>query len=59
MKRIETLFAADGHDHYFDCGDGFMGVYIGMLKLVKLCAVNLQFVSHPSIKLFFKGQAKK
>ena len=36
-----------------------MGVYIGMLKLVKLCAVNLQFVSYPSIKLFFKGQAKK
>ena len=27
MKRLETLFIADGHAHYFDCGGGFMGVY--------------------------------
>ena len=27
MKKLEVLFAADGHDHYFDWGDDFMGVY--------------------------------
>lgn len=27
MKRLETLFIADGHAHYFDCGDGFMDIY--------------------------------
>ena len=27
MKRLETLFVADGYAHYFDCVDGFMDVY--------------------------------
>ena len=53
MKRLETLFVADGYAHYFDCVDGFHRC-MRVSELTKLYALNTcSFcVNCTSVKVF-------
>ena len=41
-KGHEETLGDDKNGQYFDCGDGFTGVYIHMSKLIKLNTLNMR-----------------